>query len=127
MSAPKKTRINLYGYEVLRVPGQPVDPVLDGKDKPMTKNKSNAGAIVMKSSLFAIVYILLMIVAGFHSYRAYATNEQFDLIHRVFFAVLFAPLYILYVIVKTNTHALFGLAKGADLISMSGKPYYLHS
>ena len=126
MSAPKKTRLNLYGYEVLRVRDpQAVDPVLDGKNTGLQKSKKkiSSGTYILVS----LFYIFCMYIAGFHSFRAYATNERYDYIHRMFFAVLFAPFYILYVILKTNVHALFGLTKGADLITMRGTPYYLHN
>lgn len=124
MSAPKAPILNLYGYEDLKLRNpQPVDPVLDGKN---TKNKKFVKDWSVFIVVASLIYVFFSYIAGFHSYRAYGTNELADYIPRVVIAVLLGPFYVLYVIIKTNIHSMFGLAKGADLITMFEKPYYLY-
>jgi hypothetical protein len=124
---PKKPTLNLYGYEVINIPNRPVvDPNLDGKPE---EKKSNGKMTELQLGLIIIgslIYAAFAYIAAFHSFRAYGTNELYDKIPRVVIATIFAPFYLLYVVIKTNVHGMFGLEKGKDLIAMTGKPYYLH-
>ena len=124
----KKPTFNLYGYQVVKIPNRPVvDPNLDGKPE---EKKQEPGLTPLQLSLIIIAslfYVACSYIAAFHAFRAYGTNNPFDKTHRFITAILLGPFYILYVIIKSNVHALFGLAKGADMITMTGKRYYLHT
>jgi hypothetical protein len=117
--------MNIYGYEELRRRPRAVDPVLDGKDERTKKEDSEPSIAIY--IIGPIIYVILGLIAGRQAWFTYSTNTLFLRIERTLFAILLSPFYVLYIFIKTYAHSLFGMAKGADLLDLFRKPYYMYN
>jgi len=99
--------INRYGYAVPRATLQPVNPDLASGQQPgaegTIEQPRSYGSIWIFLFIFliALIYLSVVYVAGYHAFTEYSDDMPHVKWMRILIAVLFAPLYIGYVLIKS--------------------------
>jgi uncharacterized membrane protein (DUF485 family) len=106
MSESSRLSRDTYGYMVPPVSTEsPLDPILSGsgekKDKIEQKTSMFVTSLGLVGIMFILIYIAMVYIAGYHASTEYATDVSHMRWLRILVAVLLAPFYIGYVLLKS--------------------------